>query len=155
MKSERTKLSVTMANNRNQGNSMPASRPNSSGGPRKKRRRSRNKPDPRKFWGNPDLLPKPIYGLSTPQVTNAIPSSLGRPPISGQETSSLKYFDAIYERSVGLAFALATAGGLDQPPPEGEDEEEITGDTHNAAPSAIDSFNAIESPENTVDGNKF
>ena len=37
---------------------------------------------------------------------------------SGQrpsETVSIKYFDAIYDRSVGLAFVLATAGGLDLP----------------------------------------
>ena len=156
MKSEKTEAMSTMSNNRKQGNSMPSSRPNpSGGGTRKKRRRSRNKPDPRKFWGNPDLLPKPIYGLSTPVVTNAIPSSLGRPPITGQETSSLKFFDAIYDRSVGLAFALATAGGLDQPPPEGQEEKEISSDSHNAAPPAIDSFNAIESSENSVDGNKF
>ena len=156
MKSERMELTATMSNNRNQGNSMPAQRPNPSrSGTRKKRRRSRNKPDPRKFWGNPDLLPKPIYGLSTPPVSNAIPSSLGRPPIAGQETSSLKFFDAIYDRSVGLAFALATAGGLDQPPPKGEEKEEDDGDTPNASPPVTDSFNSIESPENTADGNKF
>tara|TARA_B100000953_G_scaffold261633_1_gene227534 strand:- start:1003 stop:1437 length:435 start_codon:yes stop_codon:yes gene_type:complete len=141
--------------NRSQGNSTSNGRSNSSpSGTRKKRRRSRNKPDPRKFWGNPDLLPKPIYGLTAPSVTNAIPASLGRAPITGQETASLKFFDAIYERSVGLAFALATAGGLDLPPPEGE-EDMVAEDLHNAATPVLDSFNAIESPENAADGNKF
>ncbi len=146
---------TTMSSSRNQGNSASNGRsgPSSSGG-RKKRRRSRNKPDPRKFWGNYDMLPKPIYGLSAPSVTNAIPSSLGRPPIAGQETTALKFFDGIYERSVGLAFALATAGGLDLPPPD-EEEEAIPEEQHNAVESVHDSFNAIESPDNALDGNKF
>ena len=144
-----------MSTKRNSGNSMSGSRSASpSGGTRKRRRRSRSKPDPRKFWGNPEMLPKAIYGLSTPVVTNAIPASLGRPPITGQETVSLKYFDAIYDRSVGLAFVLATAGGLDRPAPEGEEEVEAE-DEHNAVDPVVDSFNAIESPENVTDGNKF
>ena len=144
-----------MSTKRNSGSSTSGSRTTSpSGGTRKRRRRSRSKPDPRTFWGNPEALPKPIYGLSTPPVTNAIPSSLGRPPITGQETVSIKYLDAIYDRSVGLAFVLATAGGLDLPAPEGEEEVEAE-DEHNAVDPVVDSFNAIESPENAMDGNKF
>ena len=146
---------TVMSNRRNSGNSVSRSRPPSpSGGAKKRRRRSRNKPDPRKFWGNAETLPKPIYGLSVPSVTNAIPSSLGRPPIAGQETVSIKHLDAIYNRSVGLAFALAAAGGLDLPAPEGEEEIEPE-DHHNAAAPVVDSFNALEPLENSIDGNEF
>ena len=85
---------MAMSTKRNSGNSTSGSRPVSpSGGTRKRRRRSRSKPDPRKFWGNPETLPRAIYDLSAPVVTNAIPASLGRPPITGQETVSIKYFD--------------------------------------------------------------
>ena len=146
---------MAMSTKRNSGNSTSGTRSVSpSGGTRKRRRRSRSKPDPRKFWGNPETLPRAIYDLSAPTVTNAIPASLGRPPITGQETVSIKYFDAIYDRSVGLAFVLATAGGLDLPAPEGEEAIEAE-DEHNAVNPVVDSFNAIESPENAIDGNKF
>ncbi len=149
----RTEEVETLNSKRGSGTSLPTTR-SSSGGGRKRRRRSRSKPEPRKFWGNPETLPRPIHGLSAPPVTNAIPASLGRPPITGQETVSLKHLDAIYDRSVGLAFALATAGGLDLPAPEGE-EEFVVEDQHNAVVQVVDSFNAIETGENAADGNKF
>ena len=38
----------------------------------------------------------------------------GKPPIR-TGSSSLEYLGEIYDRSAGLAFALAAAGGLDKP----------------------------------------
>jgi hypothetical protein len=38
--------------------------------------------------------------------------SLGRPPVRGYETAAEQYFDAVYEKAVALAVALATAHGL-------------------------------------------
>ncbi|HJM28558.1 MAG: hypothetical protein QF596_05695 [Acidimicrobiales bacterium] len=121
-----------------------------SGQNRKKRRRSRNRADPRKFWGNIDNLPEPIYGLPTPKATQAVLASLGKPPIPGQETPSLEFLNAIYDRSAGLAFALAAAGGLDQPPPEGTVEEP---DPINTVSDA-DPFNQLE-PEDGINGNQI
>ena len=40
------------------------------------------------------------------------------------------------------------------PAPEGEEAIEAE-DEHNAVNPVVDSFNAIESPENAIDGNKF
>ena len=42
----------------------------------------------------------------------AVVRSLGSPPLSGHETVAEHYFDAVYERSVGLASALAAAADL-------------------------------------------
>ncbi len=117
---------------------------------RKKRRRSRNRADPRKFWGDNESLPEPIYGLSVPKATQAVLASLGKPPIPGQETTSLEFLNNVYDRSAGLAFALATAGGLDQVPPEGLAVEI---DPINAV-SETDSFNLL-TPEDEIDGNRL
>jgi len=117
---------------------------------KKKRRRSRNRADPRKFWGNKENLPDPIYGLPVPKVTQAVLASLGKPPIPGQETPSLEFLSAIYDRSAGLAFALAAAGGLDQPPPEGVTEDP---DPINAV-DETDPFNQLR-PEDEINGNKI
>jgi len=95
-------------------------------------------------------LPEPIYGLPTPKATQAVLASLGKPPIPGQETPSLEFLNAIYDRSAGLAFALAAAGGLDQPPPEGTVEEP---DPINTVSDA-DPFNQLE-PEDGINGNQI
>ena len=100
------------------------------------------------------MLPKPIHGLSAPPMTNVIPLSLGRPPIAGQETASIQFIDSIYDRSVGLALALATAGGLDLPAPAG-DHEVLAEDLHNAADSVVDSFNALQQSEDNNEGNRL
>ena len=117
---------------------------------KKKRRRSRNRADPRKFWGNLDSIPEPTYGLPVPKVTRATLASLGKPPIPGQETPSLEFLNAIYDRAAGLAFALATAGGLDQPAPEGVTKET---DTNNTLDNA-DPFNKLK-PEEEINGNRL
>jgi len=41
-------------------------------------------------------------------------SSLGRVPLTGSETIAEHYFQAVLDRSVMLAGALAAAGGLDE-----------------------------------------
>ena len=121
-----------------------------SGQNKKKRRRSRNRADPRKFWGNEENLPAPIYGLPVPKVSQAVLASLGKPPIPGQEIPSLEFLNGIYDRSAGLAYALAAAGGLDQPAPEGATEEP---DPINAV-DETDPFNQLR-PEDEINGNKF
>jgi hypothetical protein len=57
---------------------------------------------------------------------------------------------AIYDRSAGLAFALAAAGGLDKPLPEGVTEE---ADPINAV-NDDDPYNLIR-PEDEIDGNRL
>jgi hypothetical protein len=39
-------------------------------------------------------------------------SSLGRPPLRGREAAAEQYFQAVYEKAVALAVALAAANGL-------------------------------------------
>ena len=66
------------------------------------------------------------------------------------EDSSLEYLGEIYERSAGLAFALAAAGGLDKPLPEGVDQEVDPINTINDD----DPYNILR-PEDDIDGNRI
>ena len=72
------------------------------------------KADPQEFWGNPDLLPERIDGIQHSPDVRAVLTSLGRPPLTGNETPAEHWFSMVYERAAFLAGALAAAGGLDQ-----------------------------------------
>ena len=83
----------------------------------KRRRKNKNqgaKGGPQ-FWGDPAKLPDPKETVRITKDPAAVVRSLGRPPLSGHETISEHYFDAVYERSVALASALAAAGELIDP----------------------------------------
>ena len=102
--------------------------------PRRKRSRSRNrggaakqqptnqgaqkknppKVDPRDFWGDPELLPDRIDGIRHSPDVRAVLTSLGRPPLTGNETPAEHWFSMVYERAAFLAGALAAAGDLDE-----------------------------------------
>ena len=77
------------------------------------------KVDPREFWGDPDLLPERIDGLAHSPDVRAVLTSLGRPPLTGNETAAEHWFSMVYERAAFLAGALAAAGDLDADPAEG------------------------------------
>ncbi len=47
----------------------------------------------------------------TPDPTATV-RSLGKPPLAGRETVAEHYFDAVYQRAVAMAGALAAAGNL-------------------------------------------
>ncbi len=72
------------------------------------------KVDPREFWGDPERLPDRIAGLAHPPDVRAVLTSLGRPPLTGNETAAEHWFSMVYERAAFLAGALAAAGGLDE-----------------------------------------
>lgn len=96
--------------NRNRGNAG-----NSGAQPKQQKGRKQSpKVDPVEFWGDPDRLPEPSRGLTHAPNVRAVVTSLGRPPISGQETAAEHWFSLVYERAAFLAGALAAAGGLDQ-----------------------------------------
>ncbi len=80
-----------------------------------KSRRKEPKVDPVEFWGDSESLPEPHTHVATAPDVGALVSSLGRPPITGQETAAEHWFSLVYERAAVLAGALAAAGGLDQP----------------------------------------
>ena len=64
------------------------------------------------FWSAPAPIPDAPDRISIADQPAAVVRSLGQPPLSGRETISEHYFEAVYGRSVGLASALAAAGGL-------------------------------------------
>ncbi|WP_419841442.1 hypothetical protein [Candidatus Poriferisodalis sp.] len=52
---------------------------------------------------------RPITVTSDPTSTVR---SLGKPPLAGREAAAEHYFEAVYQRAVAMAGALAAAGGL-------------------------------------------
>jgi hypothetical protein len=77
-------------------------------------RKAAPKVDPQEFWGNPELLPERIDGIRHSPDVRAVLSSLGRPPLTGNETPAEHWFSLVYERAAFLAGALAAAGDLDE-----------------------------------------
>jgi hypothetical protein len=67
------------------------------------------------FWGSTAKLPSERPDVHINEDAAAVVRSLGPPPLSGHETIAEHYFAAVYDRAVGLAGALAAAGGLIKP----------------------------------------
>ncbi len=59
----------------------------------------------------PDILTETRRILVTTDPTSTV-RSLGKPPLAGRETVAEHYFEAVYQRAVAMAGALAAAGGL-------------------------------------------
>lgn len=73
------------------------------------------------FFGDPQLLSEENTELRITPDPDAIPRSLGKPPLPGHEQIAEHYFAAVYDRAVATASALATVAGLIDP-------DELTGD---------------------------
>jgi hypothetical protein len=83
---------------------------------RRKSSRKKKKVDPQIFWGDPSKLAEHTPGRALiTSNPSAVVSSLGRPPLSGQQHAAEHYFIAVYDRAVNLAGALAAAGKLIEP----------------------------------------
>lgn len=79
------------------------------------RRRGKGGPKGVDFWGDPAKLPTAEGSVRIASDPSAVVRSLGRPPLQGHETIAAHYFEAVYERAVTLASALAAAGNLIEP----------------------------------------
>ena len=107
-----------MSNNRNRSKkqrNQSGGGNNNGGNPRKsasRNRRRRNKAQSKKFWAEGQPLPPLDVVIDPTPDPGAVVRSLGEPPLAGQNHKSAEYFDLVYQRSVGLATALAAAGGL-------------------------------------------
>ena len=87
-----------------------ARRPNNQAAPR---RRASSAAAARAFWGDPrPSAAAPAEPIRPAADPSAVVRSLGPPPLAGHETAAEYYFNAIYDKAVGLAGALAAAGGL-------------------------------------------
>ena len=95
---------------------------NSGGGGNRKRKKNRKKPklDPVRYWGDATSLPiRSDYVLESSDPT-AVIRSLGKAPIPGKTSAPELYFEVLYKRAMGLAQALAFAGGLNEEAPDSE-----------------------------------
>ncbi len=77
-----------------------------------KRRRKSSAKAMRDFWGDPARLPEESERVRITTQPAAVVQSLGPPPLTGQEQAAGHYFEAVYERAVVMAGALAAASGL-------------------------------------------
>lgn len=77
----------------------------------KRRRKSTGKAS-KAFWGDPTLLPEESERVRIATEPAAVVNSLGQPPLPGHEVAAGHYFEAVYERAVMMAGALAAASGL-------------------------------------------
>ena len=75
----------------------------------------------KEFWHGPGGLPATPSKIQITEDAAAVIRSLGKPPLNGQEEVAEHYFDAIYQRSVTLASALAAAAEL-----VGDDGDDLT-----------------------------
>lgn len=82
---------------------------------RGRNRRSNQQQDTTSFWGEASQLPEPKTDVRITDDPDAVPRSLGTPPLPGQEAIAGHYFAAVYDRAVATAGALAAAGGLIDP----------------------------------------
>ena len=101
--------------NRNKGQNQGGENPRSDNAKKSGGRQCKNEPkiDPVEFWGDTSLLPEPIESIDDVPDVKAVVRSLGRVPVTGQETAAEHWFSLVYERAGVLAGALAAAGGLD------------------------------------------
>ena len=68
----------------------------------------------------PDILTETRRISVTTDPTSTV-RSLGKPPLAGREAAAEHYFEAVYQRAVAMAGALAAAGDL-----FASDDEEFT-----------------------------
>ncbi|WP_419931897.1 hypothetical protein [Candidatus Poriferisodalis sp.] len=59
----------------------------------------------------PDVLTEKPRVTVTTDPTSTV-RSLGKPPLAGREAAAEHYFEAVYQRAVAMAGALAAAGDL-------------------------------------------
>jgi len=76
------------------------------------------------FWGDPDALPAADERVRITKDPSAVVRSLGRAPLPGHETIAAHYFDAVYDRTVTLATALAAAAEMIEPEELGRNGDE-------------------------------
>lgn len=90
------------------------SRSRNSGSPQRAQRRTQRS-DAAAFWGDPTDLPAVKNEVRITAEPDAVPRSLGQPPLPGHENVAEHYFAAVYDRAVTTAGALAAAGGMIDP----------------------------------------
>lgn len=64
------------------------------------------------FWGKADVAPAPAQPIRPTRDTDAVPRSLGEPPLVPNPAAAQRQLAVVYEEAVRTATALAAANGL-------------------------------------------
>lgn len=64
------------------------------------------------FWGRPTLAPVPVQPIRPTREADAVPRSLGDPPLAPNPAAAQRHLAVVYEEAVRTATALAAANGL-------------------------------------------
>jgi len=64
------------------------------------------------FWGKPALAPAPVQAIRPTRDADAVPRSLGDPPLAPNPAGAQRHLAVVYEEAVRTATALAAANGL-------------------------------------------
>lgn len=64
------------------------------------------------FWHGSNGMPETPRKIQVTEQAASVIRSLGSAPLTGQESVTDHYFEAVYQRSVALASALAAAAEL-------------------------------------------
>lgn len=101
---------------------------------RRRRNRGNNKPRNRDqqrqrnngvaFWGDSEKLPEMAVDVRVADDPALAVRGLGPPPLPGREVIAEHYLEAVYGRVVGVAGALAVAGGMLDPAALVEDDQD-------------------------------
>ena len=106
-------MSSQRRRSRGKGSSHATNRSSQNG--RQPRRRQHQRMEGASFWGDPAKLPPAQTNVRMTTDPAAVPRSLGQPPLPGHQAIAEHYLDAVYDRAVTTAGALAAAGGLIDP----------------------------------------
>lgn len=64
------------------------------------------------FWGKANVAPVPAKPIRPTRDADAVPRSLGDPPLAPSPAAAQRHLAVVYEEAVRTATALAAANGL-------------------------------------------
>lgn len=109
MRRRRSNHSPNAATAQNQANGQQGRR---SGGQQNQPKAAKQTKPKGSFWGDPTAEVPPPQLVAPASEPAAVVRSLGPPPLGAHDKVAEHYFTAVYDKAVGLASALAAAGGL-------------------------------------------
>ncbi|HUR22664.1 MAG TPA: hypothetical protein VMZ73_02210 [Acidimicrobiales bacterium] len=78
----------------------------------RRRRPARQVSPAEAFWGKDNSAPVTVQPIKPTRAADAVPRSLGDPPMAPSPAAAQRHLAVVYEEAVRTATALAAANGL-------------------------------------------